>query len=87
LGASRRQRFQYPAWVSSESSKDNQSASSGVTRSEQWNEVRSSFATGGLSIDAIIETSIRADNLQISKAAAAIEQVIESLRKLAARAA
>jgi len=52
-----------------------------------WNEVRTSIATGGLAIDAFIKTEISADNAMISKAADAIWQVVESLRKLATRAA
>jgi eukaryotic-like serine/threonine-protein kinase len=55
-------------------------------RAGLWNEVRTSLATGGLTIDASIKTEICADNAMISKAADALALIIENLRKLATRA-
>ena len=55
-------------------------------RSGLWNEVRTSLATGGLTIDAFVRTEISGDNSVISRAASSIAQVIENLRKLASRA-
>ena len=60
-------------------------AASKALRAGLWSEVRTSLATAGLIIDAFVSCDISADTNMISKTASSLHQVIETLRKLAAR--